>query len=247
MLRDSLSASTKVVELDQSNNTPIERDASGCPECSSTSLERVLAVVDSRKFLQECIQRSVQSALPVRVETYSSVLELESKLASSSIRLIILSLWDVSIQAATDTLQALTNFAPGVSVIVLSDGDQELARAVMGRGAKGFIPVTMGFEIAIEAVRFVLAGGTYAPADFLLKLASPQGALQQHRSALGAVTSRELTVVRAIQEGKPNKTIAHELRMAESTVKVHVRNIMRKLAAKNRTDVAIKYTRLLGA
>jgi DNA-binding NarL/FixJ family response regulator len=247
MLTGSLSASTKVVELDQSNNTPIERDALGRREYGSASLEGVLAVIDSRKFLQQCIQRSVQSALPVRVETYSSVLELQNTLPSSSIRLIIASLSDVSIQAATDTLQGLTDLAPGVPIIVLSNGDQELARAVMGRGAKGFIPVTMGFEIAIEAVRFVLAGGTYAPADFLLKLVSQDGALQQRRTALDGVTSRELTVVRAIQQGKPNKTIAHELRMAESTVKVHVRNIMRKLAAKNRTDVAIKYTRLLDA
>ena len=117
----------------------------------------------------------------------------------------------------------------------------------MGRGAKGFIPVTMEFGIAIEAVRLVLAGGAYVPADFLLRPASPGGALQQDRPAFDAVTSRELTVVRAIQQGKQNKVIASELRMAESTVKVHVRNIMRKLSAKNRTDVAIKFTHLSGA
>jgi DNA-binding NarL/FixJ family response regulator len=105
----------------------------------------------------------------------------------------------------------------------------------------------MEFGIAIEAVRLVLAGGAYVPADFLLRPASPGGALQQHRPAFDAVTSRELTVVRAIQQGKQNKVIASELRMAESTVKVHVRNIMRKLSAKNRTDIAIKFTHLLGA
>jgi DNA-binding NarL/FixJ family response regulator len=47
-------------------------------------------------------------------------------------------------------------------------------------------------------------------------------------------------VVRAIQKGKSNKIIAYELNMCESTVKVHVRRIMKKLNAKNRTDVAIK-------
>jgi DNA-binding NarL/FixJ family response regulator len=45
--------------------------------------------------------------------------------------------------------------------------------------------------------------------------------------------------VRAIQQGKPNKVIAYELNMCLSTVKVHVRNTMRKLGAKNRTDVAM--------
>jgi DNA-binding NarL/FixJ family response regulator len=247
MLRDAVSSSTKVEEVDQFHNTPGEGASSGLHKCSGASAEGVLAVIDSRKFLQECIQRSVQPALPMRVETYSSVSELENKQPSASIRLIIASLADASIQPATDTLRALMDLAPGVPIVVLCDGNLELARAVIGRGAKGFIPLTTGFEIAIEAVRFVLAGGTYVPADFLLQLASPGGALRQDQPAIDAVTSRELTVVRAIQQGKPNKIIAHELRMAESTVKVHVRNIMRKLAAKNRTDVAIKYTRLLGA
>jgi DNA-binding NarL/FixJ family response regulator len=56
----------------------------------------------------------------------------------------------------------------------------------------------------------------------------------------GLVTARELTVIRAIQQGKSNKIIAHELNMCESTVKVHVRNVMKKLKAKNRTEAAIK-------
>jgi len=46
--------------------------------------------------------------------------------------------------------------------------------------------------------------------------------------------------VRAIQQGKSNKVIAYELNMCLSTVKVHVRNVMRKMGAKNRTDVAMK-------
>ena len=56
----------------------------------------------------------------------------------------------------------------------------------------------------------------------------------------GLVTARELVVIRAIQKGKSNKVIAYDLNMSESTVKVHIRNIMKKLNAKNRTDVAIK-------
>ena len=61
----------------------------------------------------------------------------------------------------------------------------------------------------------------------------------------GGVTARELAVVRAIQHGKSNKVIAYELGMCESTVKVHVRRVMKKLKAKNRTEVAIKSSELL--
>jgi DNA-binding NarL/FixJ family response regulator len=62
---------------------------------------------------------------------------------------------------------------------------------------------------------------------------------------LGILGSRELSVVRAIQKGKSNKVIAYELNTRESTVKLHVRNIMKKWKAKNRTDVAIKAQTLL--
>jgi DNA-binding NarL/FixJ family response regulator len=47
-------------------------------------------------------------------------------------------------------------------------------------------------------------------------------------------------VLRALREGKANKIIAYELNMRESTVKVHVRNIMKRLNARNRTEVAFK-------
>ena len=105
--------------------------------------------------------------------------------------------------------------------------------------AKGYIPMTMGFEIAIEAVRFVLAGGTYVPVEYVLSGYLSASEPPQHLAPSGAITSRELAVVRAIRQGKPHKTIAYELNMCESTVKVHVRHIMRKLRAKNRTEVAI--------
>ena len=59
-------------------------------------------------------------------------------------------------------------------------------------------------------------------------------------SRLNVLTGREISVVRAIQQGKSNKVIAYELNMCLSTVKVHVRNVMRKMDARNRTDVAMK-------
>ena len=134
--------------------------------------------------------------------------------------------------------------APRIPVIVLAyNNDAELARSVICHGAKAYIPVTMGFEIAIATVRFVLAGGTYAPMDCLLPRdlqRDPPGDALSQPPRTGLVTNRELAVIQAIQKGKSNKVIAYDLNLCESTVKVHVRNIMRKLKAKNRTDVAIK-------
>jgi DNA-binding NarL/FixJ family response regulator len=129
--------------------------------------------------------------------------------------------------------------------VLAYNNDAEMAKAAIGHGVKGYIPVTLGFDIAIEAVRFVLAGGTYVPIDYVLMRNWPGDPPRESLPTSGAVTARELAVVRAIQHGKSNKVIAYELGMCESTVKVHVRRIMKKLKAKNRTEVAIRSSELL--
>jgi len=62
---------------------------------------------------------------------------------------------------------------------------------------------------------------------------------------LGSFSSRQANVIEALRRGKSNKVIAYELNMCESTVKVHVRNIMKRLNAKNRTEVAFMANEML--
>ena len=141
----------------------------------------------------------------------------------------------------------ISQVAPRIPIIVLAyNDDAEMAKTAICHGAKGYIPVTLRFDVAIEAVRFVLAGGTYVPIDYLLMSSLPRDPAEAPQRT-GAVTARELAVVRGIQRGKSNKVIAYELGMCESTVKVHVRRVMNKLKAKNRTDVAMKLQDFLGA
>ncbi|HTR14901.1 MAG TPA: response regulator transcription factor [Roseiarcus sp.] len=200
-----------------------------------------IAIVESRTFLRECIRRSMQSAFSFPVVTYSTLSELERQLGEPSAGVVILSLMEASAEASANALKELSEISPHSPVVVLaSRNDADLARTAIRHGAKGYIPVTMGFEVAIEAVRFVMAGGSYAPVDCLLATAQPCVPAAQTNSPSGVLTGRELSVVHAIQQGKSNKVIAYELNMCESTVKVHVRNVMKKLKAKNRTDVAIK-------
>jgi DNA-binding NarL/FixJ family response regulator len=73
----------------------------------------------------------------------------------------------------------------------------------------------------------------------------PEGE-RQRRSDGRDLTPRELSVIDLLREGKPNKLIAARLEMQESTVKVHVRSILKKLNATNRTHAAFVANRLLG-
>ena len=199
-----------------------------------------IAVIESRTFLRECIRRSMQSAFSVPVFTYSALSELAPKLEDASAGLVILSLMGAGNEESANALKELREIVPSSPIVVLaSKNDVDLARAAMRSGAKGYIPVTMGFEIVVEAVRLILSGGTYVPPECLLSPSQPLSAPQTSPS-VSALSRRELAVVRAIQQSKSNKIIAYELNMCESTVKVHVRNIMKKLNAKNRTEVAMK-------
>ena len=210
-------------------------------EAGSAEADGFIAVIESRTFIRECIRRSMQSAFPLPVLTYSTTVELGEQHLLTSPQLIIFSWVEDNSEASISALKVLSELAPRIPVIVLAyRNDAELARTAICHGAKGYIPVTMGFEITVEAVRFVLAGGTYVPMDCLLAR-DARGDGPSQPPTPGPVTARELVVIRAIQKGKSNKVIAYDLNMSESTVKVHIRNIMKKLNAKNRTDVAIKF------
>jgi DNA-binding NarL/FixJ family response regulator len=217
---------------------PEEPEGQGAFEAVGAKVGRFIAVIENRTFLRECIRRSAQLALPLPIIPYSTVLELEQRHFPASPEIVILSFTDADSEAGFNALNNLLRLLPGIPIVVLAEkNDSELARTAFRNGAKGYIPFTMGFDIAVEAVRFVLAGGTYVPMDCLLAANCSGGAAPQ---SAGRVTSRELAVARAIWQGKSNKVIAYDLNMCESTVKVHVRNIMKKLKAKNRTEVAIK-------
>jgi DNA-binding NarL/FixJ family response regulator len=205
-----------------------------------------IALIESRLFLLDCIRRSLQSAFSLPIVTYATVSELEREFGNASAQVVILSLRQGSNEESAKACRVLSELLPSARIIALAHKtDADLARTVIGQGAKGYIPITTEFEIAVGVVRFVLAGGTYFPADCLLATDQLGFSASKTLPGLGILGSRELSVVRAIQKGKSNKVIAYELNMRESTVKVHVRNIMKKWKANNRMDVAIKAQTLL--
>ena len=118
---------------------------------------------------------------------------------------------------------------------------------LLNLGARGYIPTSMSFAIAVQALHLVHAGGVFVPANSVLSCR--QRADEPRLTPLaapGAFTARQVAVIEGLRKGKANKIIAYELKMRESTVKVHVRNIMKKLNAKNRTEVAYLTNDLIG-
>jgi DNA-binding NarL/FixJ family response regulator len=148
------------------------------------------------------------------------------------------------------TLDRLQEMMPEVPQIVVSDREDLRAVAeAIRRGVRGYIPTSLDSHVVVEALHFVQAGGTFVPASALINAATAPvlktaGATQIASSSALGFTQREREVLGHLRQGKPNKIIAHELRMQESTVKVHVRRIMKKLKATNRTQAAFLAQRM---
>ena len=132
-------------------------------------------------------------------------------------------------------VEGLARILPGAALLIVCEGaEPSSVRTALEIGAKGIVPANATLEIAAAAIRLVKAGGTFIPASALLPFvsAAPNG-----DPAISKLTQRQSAIIDGIRLGKTNKQIACGLGLQESTVKVHIRNIMRKLNARNRTEI----------
>jgi DNA-binding NarL/FixJ family response regulator len=127
-----------------------------------------------------------------------------------------------------EALAAIRREFPEARIIMLTtfEGDVEVQRALEA-GARGYLFKSMAPESMFQVIRKVHTGKTHVSAEIVTHLAEH---LSDER-----LTPRELDVLQQIAEGNRNSDIAAKLFVAEGTVKVHVKNIMHKLGATDRT------------
>ena len=179
-----------------------------------------------------------------------------------NIRLVALGIGDKSVtdSSVEDDLALLVDYCSGASVALLSNRDDEAtALAAMHRGVRGFFPSSLPVEVVVAGLRLVLAGGVYRPLP-IIGLATTGGLEQSYSRALpsnclvnGAensaveknvtdFTRREQQVLAELELGLPNKVIAAKLNLSQNTIKMHVQHIMRKCAARNRTQAVLRWS-----
>lgn len=133
-----------------------------------------------------------------------------------------------------DGLQGLARMKEaneGRPVAILSGtATPQIAKDAIAAGASGFVPKTLGAKSMVSAIRFMAAGETFVPYDFLQ---------QAEAKTVANLSERETEVLRGLCEGKSNKEIARDLALQEVTIKLHVKTLCRKLDAKNRTQAAM--------
>jgi DNA-binding NarL/FixJ family response regulator len=207
-----------------------------------------IAIVDPQVLSRECLARVLSHERRVSVECYSTLDEWaasEPKCTS----LVVLCQYGRSKADALNEVERLSQLSVQTGkcpAVILSDNeDPDRIVAMLGKSVRGYVPTSLSITVAMHAIDLARAGGVFVPASSLVARHAAPAPEVQAPKVTGLFTARQVAVIEALRHGKPNKIIAYELNMRESTVKVHVRNIMKKLRATNRTEVAYMATRLL--
>lgn len=219
----------------------------------SASGQPHVAVIDPRPLPRECFVRCLEAyRAGTVIESHPSMDAWRDAHQDDDFQIILynLAVYSLSGDQANTDVSAIVKTAGKSRVIILSDStDLETMLAAVSCGAAGFVPPDGKLLDVVEAIRTVHSGGTYLPRNSLLMLSKALTANHNNKDEAEAgdqFTNRQMAVARALQRGAANKTIAYELNLCESTVKVHIRTIMRKVKATNRTQAALRLDSLFG-
>jgi DNA-binding NarL/FixJ family response regulator len=242
--------------------TSLSKPAAGPPEWPTSSSgaglgvargarKAKIVIIASEFLIRYCLVRCLQGSNGYVIEPLATVAEWIDAWATQPppalILLCALGRNHDSAEIERDLL-ALSESGSKAPVVILSDiDDVNRMQKAFELGVRGYIPTNVPLDVALSALRVVEVGGTFVPASSLFEFRTQSACAATPRLEPRAtmLTARQIAVGEAIRQGKANKQIAYELDMRESTVKVHIRNIMKKLNAKNRTEVAVKIEEFL--
>src|SRR5215471_21729929 len=207
-------------------------------------VRRHLAIVDESRLRCDCLKLALaQQPRRWRVTDVAAARDLAGRMRHGEEFDVILLAGSTCAHIGLSDIALLAAAAPQTPILVAADcDDPERAHAILRGGARGFLPTSHSLKVLMAALERVRAGGTYVP---LALSEAPQSAPSERaqRTPWRDLTRRQRDVLGLIAEGKSNKLIAGALNMSESTVKAHVKQIIRRLNVANRAQAALRATR----
>jgi DNA-binding NarL/FixJ family response regulator len=131
-----------------------------------------------------------------------------------------------------EAMSAIRSEYPDARFIVLTtyQGDVQALRAIKA-GASGYLLKNMLRKDLLRAIREVHSGKRFIPPEIANNVVA--------HLADDSLSEREIAVLRSVAAGKPNKLIAYEFAVSEATIKSHMKNILSKLGANDRTHAVM--------
>lgn len=137
-------------------------------------------------------------------------------------------------------LVTLRHTSPMLPVVIVSaEEDPDIISRALTCGALGFIPKSSTKARIGDAIEAVLSGKSFVPPELAQAIEEKRRMDHDLQEKAALLTPAELGVLRLLTDGKPNKIIAFELEIKESTVKAHISSILRKLNVHSRTQAVL--------
>lgn len=190
-----------------------------------------LLVADDHAMFSDALSYLLRAQDPaIEVVPVNSIAEVEKALqANADFDLLLLDYAMPKLDGLRGLI-AIKEHWPSLRVAMISGvEDVRLVRNALDAGAAGWLPKSMSGETLLHALRLMARGERFVPIDLLVGLAEPPASI---------FTRREQEVAALLIEGLSDKEIAAKLMLEPGTVKVHVKNILRKSGSPNRRKFA---------
>jgi two-component system nitrate/nitrite response regulator NarP len=192
---------------------------------------RVL-LADDHRLIGEAVATLLSSTERFSVDTAETHGEtIDCLLQSGPYDIVMLDLRMPGLVGLDGIRQVVEKAGDGQVVLFSANADRHTLSRAIEMGVRGLIPKTMPLQSLVSVLRLIESGQMFVPANALDEK-QPTG----DREALSDI---ELYVLRLAAAGLTNKHIANDLKQTETTVKMHMRSICKKLGAKNRAHAAV--------
>ena len=199
-----------------------------------------LLLADDHVLVADAIKSFLEEDGSISVEVAEDFAACNSALSKKDFDVALVDL----IMPGMDGLRSVEKLAvqfPKTPVVVFSGNyNSTLILRAIELGARGFIPKDTPLKTLNSIIRMVANGGLFIPRNIIESHQSFSHSPEADRPDSASLTPLEVDVIKLLNEGKTNKEIAWSINSTEVLVKMHMRNLCRKLEAKNRTHALVK-------
>ena len=204
-------------------------------------------IVDDHPLFREALENAIRWAAPdADIVEATSIDEALAVLESNAIDLTFLDLSMPGTTGLSGLVRVRKAFPRSPIVVVSAHQDSQIVAGVLSLGVSGYIPKSTSKEELARSIGEVLKGAVYLPSCYrgLAAGRRSKGPAEELLKRLHQLTPQQLKVLDLIRRGLQNKQIAYELNIRETTVKVHVSEILRKLNVMSRTKAIIEVSKI---
>jgi two-component system, NarL family, nitrate/nitrite response regulator NarL len=215
------------------------------------SREWAAVIAERRELLREALERVVSARLKV-VASIPSLGEFDRAARSEFSNILLILGCGPQPEIVIQEVRSYREQHRFDRIVVLANAENsDLVISFMRAGADAYIDELISAELLLEALDVVLADGSVVPRGIMVRILSQknvstmqalpaeEGSPPKGLNGAPHLSAREAAVLGCLAEGSSNKVIARRFCVAEATVKVHVKTILRKIRVQNRTQAAI--------